>query len=180
MAICRGGYHTCSDNQELGASISCSLSQDDDQESADKEFHDALTTAEEDGKEPNVSPPAIEYGINAYDPREIVSEPTWLASDERDLQIVPVEEAPPALSEVSLWVLTQMQVVTHYLGLAFEGVEKQAIELFTTLEREISNYGSEINCQWVNRELQNLRSEILRSSGRRRKGSLGGTRCSGA
>lgn len=44
----------------------------------------------------------------------------------------------PALSEVSLWVINQMQAVRSFLRVTLEGVEKQAINLFTALEREIS------------------------------------------
>lgn len=35
-------------------------------------------------------------------PREIVSEPPWLLSNDRGLQIVPMEESPLTLSEVSI------------------------------------------------------------------------------
>lgn len=52
---------------------------------------------------------------------------------------MPVEESLLALSEVSLWVLDQMQAVSQFLGMFFEGVERQAIEFFIALEKEISS-----------------------------------------
>lgn len=51
-------------------------------------------------------------------------------------------ESIMALSEVLLWAINQMVVVRNFLGVSFDGVERQAIELFTALEREISLSGS--------------------------------------
>lgn len=48
-----------------------------------------------------------------------MSELAWPTGTEKGHQIVPVEEAIPAISEVSLWVLNQMQVVSQFLGSVF-------------------------------------------------------------
>lgn len=74
-------------------------------------------------------------------------------------------------SKVSLWVLNQMQAVSQFLGVSFEGVEREAIALFTALEREISVSRFEMKHRRVHRELLNLRSALKNGSGRRRTGS---------
>lgn len=59
-----------------------------------------------------------------------------------------VAESVMAFSEVSLWVINQMMAIRNFLGVSFDRVEKQVIDLFTTLEREISFSGSgEENCR---------------------------------
>lgn len=79
------------------------------------------------------------------------------------------------LSEVSLWVLNQMVVVSNFLSISFDGVERQANDLFMALEREISLAGLEKENRRWNRELQGLRSAFkYHSGGRRRFSSLNG------
>lgn len=76
------------------------------------------------------------------DQRDTISKPPSLYSSEKNLQLVPIKEPPLALSEVSLWILSQTQAVSHFLGMSFGRIERQAIELFTALEQEISTSGS--------------------------------------
>lgn len=92
-------------------------------------------------------------GPEGFDGREIASELAWMLERGKGMEIVTVEENVSVLSEVSLWVLSQMQAVSHFLGLSFEGVEKQAIELFTALEREISLSSSGIENRRLHREV---------------------------
>lgn len=103
------------------------------------------------------------------DKRDTISEPAWPTNIEKGLQIVPVEELIPDLSEVSLWVLNQMQVVSQFLGVSFEGVKGEVVALFTTLEREIYVTGFVINHRRVHRELQNVQLALQSSSSGRRK-----------
>lgn len=51
-----------------------------------------------------------------------------------------------------------MQAVNVFLGISFEGVERQAIDLFTALEKEVSLFGSQKQYKRLHREMQNLRS----------------------
>lgn len=66
----------------------------------------------------------------------------------------------PALFEVLMWVLSQMIAVSNFLGVSFDGVERQTIDLFTALEREISSAGSEKETRRWNREVQSLRLAV--------------------
>lgn len=72
---------------------------------------------------------------------------------------------PSALLEVSLWVINLMIAVSNFLGVSFDGVERQAIDLFMALEREISLSGSDKETQRWNREMWGLRSTFKERSG---------------
>lgn len=174
----RGSFPCCGGIREVEKPLCSSCDDEEVPGLSNYDFYDALTSKAEDGRlqEELLSPIptdhsanlqeeqplAIEYDVSIYDPRDTILEPAWIYSDEDNLQIVPVEEPPLTLSEVSLWVLCQMQAISHFLGLSFEGVEQQAIELFTALEKEISNSRSEMNNRCVRRELQSLQSEFKR------------------
>lgn len=54
------------------------------------------------------------------------------------------------------------------LAISFEGVERQAIDLFTALENEISLSGFEVRNKRIHRELSSLRP-AMRTEYRRRK-----------
>lgn len=58
-----------------------------------------------------------------------------------------------ALLEVTLWVINQMQTNSNFLRVNFEGVEKQAIELFTAHEREILSSSSEMENRRIHHEV---------------------------
>lgn len=63
-----------------------------------------------------------------------MSEPAWHLDTEKGLEIAHVEDVIPDLSEVFLWVLNQMQAMSHFLGESFEGVKQEVIALFMALE----------------------------------------------
>lgn len=61
---------------------------------------------------------------------------------EASMVMVQVEEQVQSMPKVLRWILSQIEVVSQFLGVLFEGVEMQALELFIALEREISLLGS--------------------------------------
>lgn len=65
-----------------------------------------------------------------------MSKPTWRTERANGLQMVAVVESMLALLEVSLWLINQMIAVSNFLGVSFDGVERQAIDLFMALERD--------------------------------------------
>lgn len=69
--------------------------------------------------------------------------------------MVPAQEQP--LSEVSLWVLEKMEEVSTFMGLLFDGVEEQAWEFFSVLERARSIRGLQCQGPRVHREVKNLK-----------------------
>lgn len=96
--------------------------------------------------------------MDGFGDREVASEPAWQYGVSQGMELLSVEEEIPALSKVSLWVITQMQAVSNFLGLSFDGIERQAIELFTALEREISLLGSGAKSRGFHQEVQGLKS----------------------
>lgn len=64
-------------------------------------------------------------------------------------------------------MLNQIQAVSQFLGVSFEGVERQAIDLFIALERELSVLGSDMNDRRLRRELKNLKFAFRSSSKQR-------------
>lgn len=78
--------------------------------------------------------------------RETSFEPIRRVGSETGLELAAVAASIPAIPKISLWVIHQLQAVSSFLGISFDGVEKQVIELFTTLEREmISIFGSDMD-----------------------------------
>lgn len=51
-----------------------------------------------------------------------------------------------------------MQTMSNFLEVTFDEVEKQVIEFFTTIDHEISLFGSNKENRRRNREVQGLRS----------------------
>lgn len=66
--------------------------------------------------------------------RRTASEPIWKVERETGLELVAVAEFVLALSEVLLWVINQLQVVSNFLGVTFDEEEKQVIDLFVALK----------------------------------------------
>lgn len=85
--------------------------------------------------------------------RRPASEPIWRSGSENGLEIMAVAKSVLALSDVSLWVINQTLVVSKFLGVSFDSVERQAIELFPSLEQEISLSGSNKENRRWNQEL---------------------------
>lgn len=96
------------------------------------------------------------------------------------MAIVRDKDAGPPLSDVSRWVLNQIKEVSKFLGMSFEGVEQQAIDLFMALEREMALQGSKQRHVRVHREVRNLKCDVnydrsANSNGRKGSCSLKGT-----
>lgn len=76
------------------------------------------------------------------------------------MALVRLEEAEPLLSEASLWVLHNIEAVSQFLGLSFDGVEQEALEFFMALEREAVVQGSRRQDIKMHREVKNLQCNV--------------------
>lgn len=153
----RGSFPCCGGIREVEKPLYSSCSDEEVPGLSNYDFYDALTSEAEDERlqEELLSPIpmdhsanlqeeqplAIEYDVSINDPRDTVLESAWIYSDEGNLQIVPVEESPLALSEVSLWVLCQIQAVNHFLGLSFEGWSSRLLNFSQHWRRRFPTLG---------------------------------------
>lgn len=80
---------------------------------------------------------------------------------------------PEPILEVSSWVLETMDEVSHFLGVSFEGVEKQAWELFIELGKRGSIRGLKRKGMRLKREVRNLRSGVNYDKGGQGRGGGG-------